>query len=323
MSLSSILGQERAARLIRGLLSSRRLPPALLFSGPPGVGKKMAALELAKALDCEAQGESACNACPSCLQADKGIDPDIQLIDAEYQAMLKLTDEEEEEKQGLETLIAKQKLIHIKTIRHAIGILARSSLAGGWKTAIVEDAHQLVPAAANAMLKSLEEPPPRTLWILVTHQDERLLQTIRSRCHRIRFGPLPPAVVRELLLSKGHEGPAAAKAAEDSGGSMERALALLENRCLDPRDWLLDPMAPFTLADKLPRELHLARPLVSEHLVRMASHLRGRYSSPPVRAALRDLSGLRRALASNADPRLTLEIAAFTLQSIPPQPKDQ
>ena len=73
MSFSAIFAQERAVRVLRGLLGSRRLPPALLFSGPPGVGKKMAALELAKALDCEAQGEEACDDCPSCLQADKGI----------------------------------------------------------------------------------------------------------------------------------------------------------------------------------------------------------------------------------------------------------
>jgi DNA polymerase-3 subunit delta' len=321
MSFSAIFAQERAVRVIRGLLGSRRLPPALLFSGPPGVGKKMAALELAKALDCEAQGEEACDACPSCLQADKGIDPDIQLIDAEYQARLEIKDEDATEKE-LGDFIGKQKLIHIDTIRHAVGSLARSSLLGGWKTAVLENAHLLKTEAANAMLKSLEEPPPRTLWILVTHQDERLLPTIRSRCHRIRFGPLPPAAVRKILLSKSQEGPAASKAAEDSGGSMERALALLERRCPDPEEWLSDSLAPFRLADSLPRELHLARPLVEEHLVRMATHLRGRYASSAVRSALRELSGLRRALASNVDPRLTLEIAAFTLQAASGKPKE-
>jgi len=321
MSFSSILGQERALRMIRVLLRSRRLPPALLFCGPEGTGKKMAALELAKALGCEAQGSDACDACTSCAQAQKGIAPDIQLIDAEYQARLELKDEDATEKE-VDDLIGKQRLIHIDTIRHAVGTLARSSLLGGWKTAILENAHLLKTEAANAMLKSLEEPPPRTLWILVTHQDERLLSTIRSRCHRVRFGPLAPAVVLEVLASKGHDGPDAAKAAKDSGGSLSRALSLLENRCPEPPAWLADPLAPFALADSLPRELHLARPLVEEHLVRMACHLRGRYACAAARGALRELSGLRRALASNVDPRLALEAAALILQSVP-APKDK
>lgn len=339
MPFSDILGQPRALGRIRSLLRSRRLPPALLFIGPEGVGKKKAALELAAALNCggsgaavlagagssplagegESQGEGSCGLCPACLQAGKGVSPDIQLIDAQYQAMLKFTDtENKEKKQDMETLIAKHEHLRIDTIRHAIGGLSRSSLSGGWKTAIVEDAHELVPAAANAMLKALEEPPPRTLWILVTHQDERLLATIRSRCHKVRFGPLPLAALKRALGTLGREGPEAERAADLCDGSLSRALFLLEGRCPDPDEWLKDPLGPFRIVDALPRELHLCRPMVQEHLIRMSERLRGRYASARVRAALREFAALRRALASNIDPRLALTAAALTLQSIPP-----
>jgi DNA polymerase-3 subunit delta' len=325
MSFSSILGQERALRQVRRLLSKRELPPALLFTGTEGVGKKLAALELAKALDCEAQGDDACGLCPPCVQAEKRIAMDIQLIDAEYQARLKLKEKKdgagEEEalsESELETLIAKQKLIGIETIRHAMKSLSMSTFSGGWKTAVVENAHSLTSEAANAMLKSLEEPPPKTLWILVTHQDERLLSTIRSRCHRIRFGPLTQEIVRDVLASKGPGGPAAARAAEECGGSLSRALALLEGAVPAPEEWLQDPLAPFALADKLPRELHLSRRVVSEHLIRMAHRLRGGYASARVRSALREFAFLRRALDANASPQFALTLAALTLQSVPP-----
>lgn len=326
MAFSDILGQERALGHLRKMLAKRELPPALLFAGPQGVGKKRAALELAKALNCEAQGEDACGLCPACVQAEKGLSMDVQLVDAEYQARVippkkKAENESPDEEIGekaMQDWIAKQKEIRIETIRHALGVLAKSSFLGGWKAAVLENAHLLNKPAANAMLKSLEEPPPKTLWILVTHQDERLLPTIRSRCRRIRFGPLPQPVVRRVLAEQGRQGPEADDAARLCGGSVSRALALLEGGCPEPDSWLDDPLAPFALADKLPRELHLSRRQVEEHLVRMAGRLRGGYASPRVRAALRELSSLRRALESNASPQLVLTLAALTLQSVPP-----
>jgi len=84
------------------------------------------------------------------------------------------------------------------------------------------------------------------------------------------------------------------------------------------KEWLNDPLAPFALADKLPRELHLSRPAVKEHLLRMAGRLRGGYASARVRAALREFAVLRRALDANASPQLVLTLAALTLQSVPP-----
>ena len=312
MPLSDIRGQARALKGLSTLLSTRRLPPALLFIGPSGVGKSSAALEFAKALNCAEDALDACGLCASCASADKGTDPDLVRVDAAYQAGL-LGEEE-----------AKQRSIRVDTVRHLISGLELRSLDGRWKTAIVEDAHLLVTAAANAMLKALEEPPARTLWILVTHRPELLLDTIRSRCQVVRFSPLSPGLLASLLAERGVPGKEAHGLARTSEGSLGRALALraaaeAEGRIPDPAEWLTDPLAPIRLAEGLPKELHLSRPAVEEHLRRMAWHLRSThgtdgYASASVRALLREFAGLRKALQSNADPRLVLQLAALGLE---------
>lgn len=288
-----LLGQARALGRLQGMLRSGRIPEALLFTGPMGVGKALCAREFAKALNCTGNGTGG-----------EGLDVDIQVVNAAYQASITQEDP------------AKQRGIKIDTLRHVIKDLELRSMLGRWKTAIVEDAHLLSTEAANAMLKSLEEPPARSLWILVTHQSERLLSTIRSRCQRVPFSPLPEETLARFLEDRGCTPEEAASLARRGGGSPGRALALRESPLPDPADWAGDPLAPFRLAETLPRELHLSRPLVEAQLARMAWHLRGREDglSFRSRAALRELGSLRKALASNADPRLVLELAALKLQ---------
>lgn len=313
MSLRSVLGQQRALRMLGAFLASGRVPAALLFHGPEGVGKSLAARLFAKALRCERAGpEDCCDQtfpCPSCQEADAGLDPDVRTLDAAYQAGL----EEEEE--------AKQRTIKVDTVRHLIREVEMRSTRGRWKVAIVEDAHRMADAAANAMLKALEEPPPRTVWVLLTPRRERLLATIRSRCQAVPFVPLAPAAVAKVLAGLGVPAAEAAALGALCEGSPGRALALRERPLPEPSEWLGDPMGPLRLAEGLPRELHLSRPAVEDHLRRMAWHLRRArgwegYSDPAVRDALRELSALRRSLDSNADPRVVLELAALRLQGL-------
>ena len=315
MSLSRIHGQARALRLLKPLLASRRLPPALLFFGLEGVGKGTTAIEFAKALNClkpSADGDG-CDACASCTQADKGIDPDLKRVNAAYQAGLR---EEEAER---------QRTIRVDTARHVIKEMEMTSLTGRWKVAVLEDAERLEIEAANALLKSLEEPPPRTLWILASSRRERLLPTILSRCHRVPFSALSDEDVVGVLQAAGVPAAEATRLAALAEGSPGRALDLRSLDLPEPEAWAGDPLAPFRLADSLPRELHLARPLVEAHLRRIARRLRERDGpdSRKTRDGLREISRLSGFLRSNADPRLVLELAALELQDSPRQAQDK
>lgn len=312
MSLRSIVGQDRALRALQSLLKNRRIPPALLFAGPQGVGKAAAARGFAKALNCRKAKLDACDACASCETFDKGLDPDVRIVDETYQAgVLGLEKEEAAKKQGW----------HIDTLRHLLRDLEMTSIENRYKVAIIEDAHLLNRNSANAILKVLEEPPPRTLWILLTHRPAELPATIRSRCQTLTFSALSPAIILKLLSSRGVEGATAEQAADLSEGSMTRALSSLKNPPADTAGWIKDPMAPFTMSEELPSGLHLARPLVRERLHQMAWYLRRSrgvegYAIPAVRAVQRELAGMQRALACNADPRLVIELSALRLQQL-------
>lgn len=309
MSFTTILGQDRALRRLRALLATRRIPPALLFHGPPGVGKATVAFAFAKALNCEARGQDACGRCLSCQSADKGIDLDLKRLDAAYQAGV--LGEEAERQQHLK----------IDSVRHLIKDMEMRSMTGRWKTAVVCDAHTMQPAAANALLKAIEEPPPRALWILVASRREMLLPTIASRCHTVVFAGLNDSLTASILKDRGVPAQEAAVLARMSEGSPGRALTLWERKLPDPRTWLADPLAPFRLAEELPRETHLSRPLADDHLRRMSWHvretsdLRGRRGAT-ARRALETIERLRRRLKSNVDPRMAVELAALELQRL-------
>jgi DNA polymerase-3 subunit delta' len=189
-----------------------RLAHAYLFVGPVGVGKRLFAVELAKALLCEksAEGElQACDRCPSCVQVEAGTHPDF------FTAV--------RPEEALE--------FPIELMRQLCQSFALKSARGRGKVVLIDDADDLNEESANCFLKTLEEPPPRSVLILVGSTPDRQLQTIVSRCQVIRFAPLAPALVEELLSDV--EDPALrARLARLSGGSpgMARELA-------DPTLW--------------------------------------------------------------------------------------
>ena len=309
MSLATVRGQARAVRLLEPMLRSKKMPPALLFYGPEGVGKALAGAELGKALNCikPTASADACDACASCVAANKGIDPDLKRVNAAYQAGLR-----EEE-------VERQRSVRVDTVRHLIKDVEMTSLTGRWKIAILEDAERLEIEAANALLKSLEEPPARTVWVLVTAKRERVLPTILSRCHRIPFGSLPEPDVLEVLKASGVAGPEAARLARLSEGSPGRALSLQKLEITDPDEWAGQPLAPFRLADSLPKELHLARPVAEAHLRRIAWRIRdrGRRGAPGAESGLRELARLGSFLRSNVDPKMIVQLAALELERFP------
>lgn len=223
--LAALRGQSTALATLRRGLASGRIHHALLFDGPDGVGKRRAAFGLAQALVCErraAGSADACGECRACLrsvprgQARTALHPDVTVIERglyEPAAINRRTPEAQE--------------ISIDQIRTLV--LARAAFPpyeGRAKVFIVQRAEELSNAAANALLKTLEEPGPGTHFILSSSAAESLLPTIRSRTLRVRFGTLPDDLVADLLVERGVDRAQANATAELAGGSMSAALAL-------------------------------------------------------------------------------------------------
>ncbi len=212
-SFKDIIGRDTELGIIRNALANNRLAHAYIFSGPEGVGKRLLARALAKALNCAAFDNDACNSCDDCAMADAGGHPLVM--------ELWPTD-----KDGKVTEAGVIRIEDIRALQNAI----RYKVQRGKKTIIVEAADRLHPNAANAFLKTLEEPPDDTLIILITARPSALFQTILSRCQRINFAPLPADMIRDWLIEKkGLEYADAEASARLSAGSMRTAVRCAES----------------------------------------------------------------------------------------------
>jgi DNA polymerase-3 subunit delta' len=223
--LSTVQAQPTAVETLRRALASGRVHHAYLCDGPDGVGKERTAFGLAQALVCERRPEGAseaCGECRACLRAvprqgdTRPLHPDIVVLERG------LYDPATIGRKSPET-----QDISIDQVRTLV--LARSAFApleGRAKVFIVRRAEELSISAANALLKTLEEPGARTHFMLLSATADALLATIRSRTQRLRFGALPDAVVTELLVARGVERALAEETARLAGGSMATAMTL-------------------------------------------------------------------------------------------------
>lgn len=204
-NFASIRGHQRVRDLLRAAVVNDRLPHALLFAGADGVGKRSLALALTAWLLCTEDGDDACGQCASCRQVTAGSHPDFQLI----------------------VVPASKKEIGVDRSREVKRFMQLRPLRGTLKVAVVDDAHMLTVAAQNALLKTLEEPPAHSLLILVADNPDALLPTVRSRCQRVQFAPLPTDTVVDILTHDHGMSPATARQlAALAEGSPGRALAL-------------------------------------------------------------------------------------------------
>ncbi len=184
MVLHDIEGQPRAIALLEAGLRAGRLHHAYLFTGPAGVGKEQAARAFAQALLC-GERPGGCGSCSTCRRVEKEIHPDV----------LWLRGGEEEGESSRE--------IRVQRIRDLCAALQLVPIEAPRKVALLLGAERMNAAAQNALLKTLEEPPPRTILILVSEGDEAILSTIRSRCLRVSFGPLPQELLARQLEREG------------------------------------------------------------------------------------------------------------------------
>lgn len=213
MALKDIIGHEGIIDILRGYIKRGRLPHALLFAGDDGIGKKLTALNLAKALNChrtEVETTSqidSCDKCPSCLKIDKLFYPETLVTPEDNEKTLK--EKIYVSHPDVALILPYNGEIRIEVIRKLEGLLAYKPFEGAYKIAIIDNAEMMNNSAANAFLNTLESPPSHSILILISSKPDMLLPTIRSRCQRLNFSPLPLSnmdkLLRERLKGLDHE----------------------------------------------------------------------------------------------------------------------
>lgn len=255
-----VIGQQRVKEALISALRSQRLPHALLFYGAEGVGKDAVALELARVIRCERGQEEACRACSSCLRLDSLQHPDVQLVIAlprnsqekeDDEPLAKLSEaevrvvQEQLRRKGANPYyrieIAKANVIKINSIRAIRRESSMSTTDNRRRVVIISGADAMNDAAANTLLKTLEEPPGDTMLILTTAHRDALLPTILSRCQSFRFALLSDDEIRAALIERdGAEPTRAELAARLANGSYTRAQELLDDEVMQQRAHVLD-----------------------------------------------------------------------------------
>ena len=179
MPLADVVGHRRLVTLLARSVARQRLPPSLIFAGPEGVGKRLTAVATAQLVNCvspvtdtqTAAGDTldvdACGTCGPCSRIARGVHSDVIIVEPGDSGSIK-----------------------IEPVREVIDRAGYRPFEGRRRVVVIDRAEALVPAAQNALLKTLEEPPSSSMFILVTAQPDMLLSTVQSRCPRLRFGHL-------------------------------------------------------------------------------------------------------------------------------------
>ena len=294
MPFKSIVGHRRLLELIARSIDRGSLPPSLVFAGPSGVGKRMVAVATAQLLNCTNRvgappAIDACGECAACARIARGVHADLLVVEPGDNGSIK-----------------------IEQIRDIVDRAAYRPFEGRCRVVIIDAADALVPAAQNALLKTLEEPPPSSIFILVTAQPDLLLPTVLSRCPRLRFGPLAADDLVGLLVARGRSEAQARLVAAGADGSMQRALEAIAGPLVEGREVAERVLLHAAATDDPRRRVDGARDLLAKtgsggagdreqlavHLRSMASLLRD--------AALRSIDADSGALA-NPDLGPTLE----------------
>lgn len=238
MSFSDLKGQDGAVSFLKNSLAGNKLSHAYIFSGPRGVGKFLAAMNFTKAMICQGQisGES-CDKCPSCKKVDSLAHPDVFLL--------------KPEKDGGS--------IKIDDVRQLIKDAYLKPFEAKKKVFIIDDAKDMKHEAANALLKTLEEPPADSVLILITDDLKALFHTIVSRSQVVRFYPLKPGQIKDALMKKYSVDEAGSLILSRlASGSLGEALKYKDEDVFQKRASLINSISSGSLAgfsfDDLPKD---------------------------------------------------------------------
>lgn len=204
MPFRDLIGHRHLLNLVAGAVARESLPPSLIFAGPDGVGKRSAAVALAQLVNCATPVDrDACGTCASCTRVARLVHADVFLVEPGDTGVIK-----------------------VDQVREVIERTAYRPFEGRRRVVIVDEADALLSEAQNALLKTLEEPPAASMFVLVTARPDELLPTVRSRCQRLRFGRLSPADIAAVLMERHNYSPTDAHAAASAAdGSLGLALA--------------------------------------------------------------------------------------------------
>ena len=283
MPFRDVIGHRRIVALIARSLAHQSLPPSLIFAGPAGVGKRLTAIAVAQALNCLKPQSTAdlevdaCGACRACTRIARGVHPDVLIIEPGDSGSIK-----------------------IDQVRELVDRAAYRPFEGKRRAVIIDEADALMQAAQNALLKTLEEPPSASVFILVTARPDALLATVRSRCPRLAFRPLSAPDIAAALVKRGQSEADARAVAGAAGGSLGQALEASVGDLVEARAVAQQVLAHAATADTARRKLESAKDLLgktgsagAEHREHLASHLRAMAS------LLRDIE----LLSTRADAR--------------------
>jgi DNA polymerase-3 subunit delta' len=291
----TIAGHSRLLSLLSRVIARDAMPPAVLMAGPAGVGKRRTAMAVAQAMNCLQPRSSAeferdaCGECTACKRIARGVHPDVILVQPGDSGSIK-----------------------IDQLRDVIDRSHYRPFEGKRRVVIMDEADAAGADAQSALLKTLEEPPSASVFILVSSMPDALLPTVLSRCPRLRFGPLTPAeVARVLMQDHGYSEQDARAAAADADGSIGRALESQSEDLTEARE-AAERILQETAGNTDPvRRIHLARDLTdgkgtpAEERNRLAVQLRS------LGSLLRDVgiiaSGADRVMLANADLEARLE----------------
>jgi DNA polymerase III delta' subunit len=181
MAFKDITGNHRIKKILKRSLKKDKVPNSLLFCGPEGVGKKEAALVLAKAMNCQKKKDDACESCSSCKAINLGNFPDVMIISPEKDSL---------------------KIEQMRDLKHLAYL---KPMFAKKRIFIIEEAEKMGNEAANSLLKVLEEPPLSSHIILTTHNFYVILPTIKSRCQTLTFSQISSEEAEEFLVEKGYD----------------------------------------------------------------------------------------------------------------------